>query len=94
MTEEKAIYLNLRHHLKPFRSKQYMDWLHKKHGKELHHLFGSFTAHKTSDYFVLPVTRGQHELAERNKSEFAINHLAECLNHLQEYIQELEKNNG
>lgn len=49
------------------------------------------TSKKTSDYAVIPVTRAEHEHAERHKSEFAVDNLHKLIYILIERIKELEK---
>ena len=91
MTAEKAIYIRLKDNLLKFKSPMFREWAKNSFPNfELHHCFGSHTGSKTSDYFILPLTRAEHEEAEKRKSEYAIEHLHESLNILQSYIKYLE----
>ena len=60
-------------------------------GREHHHLFGSYTGLKTSDYGRLPVTREQHINAEKDKSGFAIDNLHNLISILIKRIRFLEQ---
>lgn len=56
-----------------------------------HHLFGSYSQSlKTSDYCTIPVTPEQHDFAEKNKSQFAIDNLHILIHYLIKRIKELE----
>jgi len=91
MTAEKAIYIRLKDNLLKFKSPKFREWFKQSFPNfEGHHLFGSHTGSKTSDYFMLPLTRAEHEEAEKRKSEYAIEHLHESLNILQTYVKYLE----
>lgn len=91
MKVEKAIYIRLKDNLDKHKSKQYLNWVRKGFPSlELHHLFGSHTGSKTTDYMILPLTREEHQLAELMKSEFAIDNLHIALNILQTYVKYLE----
>ena len=74
------------------RSKKFKDWFHKEYpNMQMHHIFGSYTAIKTSDYCSIPVTVEQHEVAERDKSGFAIDNLHVMIQTMVKYIVYLEK---
>ena len=74
------------------RSKKFKDWFHKEYpGMQMHHLFGSYTAIKTSDYCSVPVTAQEHEYAEKHKSEFAIDRLPLLFQVITKYILYLEE---
>ena len=91
ITLEKALYIRLKDYLDKCKSPQYLKWVRNKYpDKELHHLTGSHIGSKTTDYLILPLTRAEHEEAEKRKSEYAIEHLHESLNILQSYIKYLE----
>jgi hypothetical protein len=71
-------------------------------GKVLHHLFGSYSQNmKTTDFTVLPIAHEVHDnIAEKNKSEFAINNITELIKtliqvikHQRETIQKLKRSN-
>lgn len=70
------------------RSKKHLKWLREL--GEPHHLFGSYTGIKTSDYAAIPLTREQHNEAEKDKSHFAITHLHILIKILIRRIIELE----
>lgn len=92
MTAEKAIYIRLKDNLLKFKSPKFRQWVKDSFPNfETHHLFGSHTGSKTSDYFILPLSRLEHEEAEKRKSEYAIEHLHESLNILQTYVKFLEE---
>ncbi len=75
-----------------YKSKKFLKWVKDKYPTlETHHLLGSMTGVKLCDYLVKPVTREEHELAECNKSEFAVDNLHTSLKILFEYISEIEK---
>lgn len=81
-----------------YRSEYFKEWFHKEYpDMQMHHLWGSYTSIKTSDYCSVPVTHSQHQLAEANKSQFAIDNLPLMLQvmikytiHLESKIKELE----
>ncbi len=56
-----------------------------------HHIFGSYTGIKTSDYATIPVTPKQHEEAEKDKSGFAIKNLYRLIEILILRIKYLEE---
>lgn len=74
------------------RSKKHLKWIGSKNpGKVIHHLFGSYSQSlKTSDYAVVPLTPEEHEIAEKDKSNFAVQHLHLLIKNLIERIKELE----
>ena len=74
------------------KSRKHLSWLGNKNpGKVLHHLFGSYTGKKTTDYATIALTIEEHEQAERDKSNFAIEHLHVLIKNLIDRIKELEK---
>ena len=72
-TRDDEIYNNLKTNIGFDRSKEHLDFIREL--GEPHHLFGSYTGIKTSDYAVIPLSRGEHKEAEKHKSEFAIANL-------------------
>jgi hypothetical protein len=86
------IYNRLKNNVGFHRSKKFKDWFHQKYpGKQMHHVFGSVSQSlKTSDYCSVPVSHEEHERAEKNKSDFAIDNLPVVFNVLQDYIRDLE----
>ena len=74
------------------KSPDHIKWLKDKFPMlEHHHLFGSYSqSKKTSDYCRIPVGREQHERAEKDKSNFAIDHLHILIKILIERIKYLE----
>jgi len=90
-TIKDQIYNKIKNNIGFDRSKKHLKWVKEKHPYcEPHHLFGSYTSKKTSDYAVIPVTRAEHEYAEKHKSEFAIENLHKLINILIQRIKELE----
>ena len=89
---ENEVFFKRLRNLPAYKSKQYMEWVKAKHpDKERHHLLGSMTSIKLNDYLLLPVTHAEHERAERNKIDFAIDNLPQSLNLLFEYTAKLEQ---
>lgn len=79
-----------------YRSQKFKDWFHKKYpDKEMHHLFGSYTAIKTTDFCSVPVEK-KHSTskAETDKSQFAIDSLPLLLEVMIAYILYLESENS
>ncbi len=90
-TTEDIIYNNLKTSAGFHRSKKFRHWFHEEYpGTEMHHVFGSYTAIRTSDYCSIPVNRAGHVYAERHKSEAAIEFLPKMINVMQKYIMYLE----
>lgn len=88
---EDEIYNRLKNNIGFDKSKRFIKWQHENYpGKEIHHLAGSFTGIKTSDYFSMPVFREEHLYAEKNKSQFCVDNLHLYLRILFEYIKYLE----
>lgn len=91
-TELDILYNGLKNTVGFHRSKKFKDWFHKQYqNKVMHHAFGSYSQSiKTSDYCSIPVTEEQHNQAEKDKSAFAMAHLGEMINTMQDYIIYLE----
>ena len=89
-TTEDIIYNRLKSRIGFDKSNKHLIWL-RQFG-EPHHLFGSYSGRKTSDYCAIPLTREEHDKAEKNKSEFAIDNLHILILTLQKRIKELENN--
>ena len=87
-TCEDIIYNNLKTNIGFDKSESHLDFV-RQFG-EPHHLFGSYTGMKTSDYAVIPVTREQHIEAEKDKSGFAIANLHKLFGILIKRIKSLE----
>ena len=88
-TETDIIYNKLKNNVGFDRSKKHLTFI-RRFGTP-HHLFGSYSQSlKTSDYCTIPVTPEQHEIAEKNKSEFAIDNLYLLIYYLILRIKELE----
>lgn len=87
-TTEDIIYNRLKSRVGFDRSNKHLQWV-RQFG-EPHHLFGSYSGRKTSDYCTIAVTREEHERAEKHKSEFAIENLHILIQYLQKRIRELE----
>jgi len=88
-TETDIIYNKLKNNVGFDRSKKHLTFI-RQFGTP-HHLFGSYSQSlKTSDYCTIPVTPEQHEIAEKNKSEFAIDNLYLLIYYLILRIKELE----
>jgi len=91
-TVQDEVYNRLKTNIGFDKSKKHLKWVGSKNpGKVLHHLTGSYTGIKTSDYSVIPLTPEEHEKAERDKSNFAIENLHILIKILIERIKELEK---
>ena len=89
-TTEDEIYNRIKNNIGFDKSKKFIAWLHNNYpGKEIHHLAGSFTGIKTSDYFSLPVTREEHLRAEKDKSKFCIDNIHIYLKIIIEYTKHL-----
>lgn len=86
-TTEDIIYNRLKSKVGFDRSNKHLAWL-RQFG-EPHHLFGSYSGRKTSDYCTIPVTRAEHNLAELDKSGFAVANLYRLVYYLQLRIREL-----
>lgn len=91
-TERDIIYNGLKDRVGFHRSIKFKKWFYSEFpNKVMHHVFGSYSQKlKTSDYCSVPVTAEEHEHAEKDKSNFAINHLGEMINVMQKYIMYLE----
>ena len=73
-------------------SEEYRKWFKDTFPEyEQHHIFGSYTSLKTTDYCSMPLTREQHIFAENHKSEFAFTHYHIMLQTMISYIKHLEK---
>jgi len=88
----KELYIACKNKVGFHRSDRFKEWFHLKYPKKImHHAYGSYSQSlKTSDYCSIPVTHKQHEEAERDKSEFAIEHQPLMLQVMIEYIIYLE----
>lgn len=86
------LYNRLKNNVGFHRSKKFLAWFHKEFpGMIQHHVFGSTSQSlKTSDYCSLPVTAFEHEIAEKDKSNFAIDRLPDMIYVMQTYIRFLE----
>ena len=93
-SENDILFNRLKNNVGFHRSKKFKDWFHKEYpepGTEMHHLFGSYTSKKTSDYCSIPLPYNHVESeAHRNNSDFAIDNLHILLIVLQKYIIYLE----
>jgi hypothetical protein len=88
---EDELYIAIKNKIGFDKSKKFKDWFHKEFpGMEQHHGCGSYTGIKTSDFFSMPVTRQQHELAEKDKSGFCIQNLPMFIVTMIKYIRFLE----
>lgn len=92
-TNRDIIYNACRNTIGFIRSKRFKRWFHNQYpDMEMHHIFGSVSQSlKTSDYFSVPLTRGQHELAEKDKSNYAIECFPLMLRVVEKYIVYLEE---
>ncbi len=89
-TENDIIYNRLKNNIGFDKSKKHLAFI-RQFGVP-HHLFGSYSQSlKTSDYCTIPVTPEEHERAEKNKSDFAIENLHTLIHFLILRIKELEK---
>lgn len=91
-TENDILYNKIKNSIGFYRSKKFKDWFHKEYpGMEMHHCFGSVSQRlKTSDYCSVPVYPAIHKIAEKNKSDFAIEHLNAMILIMIKYIIYLE----
>jgi len=92
-TGNDILYNQLKNKVGFYRSPKFVRWFHEKYpGYEMHHCFGSVSQSlKTSDYCCVPVPPNHAESkAEKDKSNFAIEHLPDLINVLQNYIIHLE----
>ena len=91
-TDGDILYNRLKNTVGFDKSKKHLAFVGGKYpGKVLHHLFGSFMGKKTSDYAVIPLTIEEHERAEADKSNYAIEHLHTLIKILIERVKELEQ---
>ena len=91
-TKEDEIYNRVKNNVGFDKSKRFIKWQHENYpNKEVHHLAGSFTGIKTSDYFSMPVMREEHLHAEKNKSQFCVDNLHIYLRIFFEYVKDCEK---
>ncbi len=72
-TRDDEIFNNLKTNIGFDRSKEHLEFI-RAFG-EPHHLFGSYTGIKTSDYACIPLSRTDHIEADKHRSEFAIANL-------------------
>jgi len=94
MIEElKILYIACKDKVGFYRSDRFKEWFHHTYPKkEMHHAYGSYSQSlKTSDYCSIPVTQKQHEEAEKNKSQFAIDNQPLMLQVMIGYIIHLEQ---
>ncbi len=90
-TVEDEIYNNLKTNVGFHRSKKFKKWFHNEYPEmEMHHVFGSYTGIKTSDYCSVPIGHKDHTYAEIHKSESAMVFLPDMINVMQGYIIYLE----
>ena len=88
-TETDIIYNRLKNNVGFDKSEKHLAFI-RRFGTP-HHLFGSYSQSlKTSDYCTIPVTAEEHEIAEKNKSEFAVEKLHVLIQCLIKRIKELE----
>ena len=87
-TRDDEIYNNLKTSIGFHRSGDHLNFV--RHFGEPHHLFGSYTGIKTSDYAAIPVTREDHLEAEKDKSGFAIRNLHKLFSILIKRVEQLE----
>jgi len=72
------------------RSQKFRKWFHERYNMQQHHIFGSYTGIKTSDYCSIPLTPKQHEKAEKDKSNYAVSCFPLLLTVMIAYIKFLE----
>jgi len=90
-TIEDIIYNNLKTNVGFWKSIEFKEWFHNTYpGMTMHHVFGSYTSIKTSDYCSIPLSKKDHIEAEKDKSKVAIEQLAQMINVMQAYIIHLE----
>ena len=87
-TRDDEIYNNLKTSIGFDRSASHLDFI-RQFGTP-HHVFGSYTGIKTSDYATIPVTPEEHKDADEHRSEFAIANLHKLFGILIHRIKQLE----
>ena len=76
----------------PTKSKRYLHWLKRKNpNKEIHHILGSFTSLKMTDFLAVALSPEDHKRAEMHKAKFFIFYLPEAIDNLIRYTHHLER---
>ncbi len=90
-TREDELFNACKNHAGFLSSQRFREWFHNRYpDKDQHHIFGSYTAIKTSDYCSVPVSDTEHQRAEKDKSGFFILKLPQMINIMIHYIKYLE----
>jgi len=101
MKAESILFNVLKNNVAVVRSPGFNKWFHDTYPnivginetdgkKEQHHILGSLGSLKGTDLLSMPVSRSEHQEAEKHKSEFCIENLAQAINILQRYVVFLE----
>lgn len=91
MDFEKHLRLRFEHSIPPAKSSKFLEWMRSEHpGKEIHHLLGSQTGIKMTDFLAVALTREEHVRAEQNKSYYFVFYLPTAIKNLIKYIIFLE----
>lgn len=76
----------------PLKSKRYLDWLKRKDPqKDIHHILGSHTGIRMTDFLAILVSRVDHQRAEMHKAKYFMFYLPEAIKNLTQYIKHLER---
>lgn len=85
------MYQKLKNQISPFRSPRYLEFFrHKYPDKDPHHLLGSQGSLKITDSLLAPLSRAEHQKADKDREAYLLTYLPKAINILQEYIKELE----
>ena len=88
MEAESMFFNHLKNTIQPVKSIKYLEYLKSKFpDRELHHILGSYTGMKGTDFLIYPCTHKEHEHAEKNKSQFGIEVISSSINLLIEYAK-------
>lgn len=84
-------YQVLKNRIQPFQSKRYLKYFRERFpDKDPHHLLGSLGSLKISDSLLAPLSRSEHNKADRNREAYLELYLPMAINILQDYILQLE----
>lgn len=75
------------------KSHQYLEWMKKMFPNlDLHHILGSFTGKKMTDYLVVPLTHFEHIKNVHGKEQnYFLDHLPIAVRHLKNYARQVLK---
>jgi len=77
------------------KSKRYMKWMKRKFPRlDLHHILGSFSGKKMTDFLLVPLNHSYHiNTVEKEKGKHFLEHLDLAIKYLKQYIKEELKQN-